>query len=108
MRPFGRVAGGQRRGTNAALLGGLTGEFLVNAFVAVLQPSDVTTLVERSVVGRWFPMMRGDWLAWMIGINDLLVALCLVASIRSPRQVRPIVLALFGPASGCSPSHSSS
>ena len=84
MGPFGRVQV-DARWSNAALLGGLTGVFLVNALVALLQPSDVTTLVERSVVGRWFPMMRGDWLAWMIGINDLLVALCLVASIRSPR-----------------------
>ena len=93
-RPFGRVQV-DARWSNAALLGGLTGVFLVNALVAVLQPSDVTSLVEHSVLGRWFPMMRGDWLAWMIGINDLLVGLCLVASIRSPRA-RPIVLAWAG------------
>ena len=83
------------RWSSAALIGGLTGVFLVNAVVAILQPSDVTTLVERSLLGRWFPLMRGDWLAWMIGINDILVGLCLVASIRSP-WARPIVLAWAG------------
>ena len=90
-RLFGRMQV-DARWSNVALIGGLTGVFLVNAVVALLQPSDVTTLVERSLLGRWFPLMRGDWLAWMIGINDILVGLCLVASIRSPRA-RPIVLA---------------
>jgi hypothetical protein len=83
------------RWSNAALLGGLAGVFLVNALVAVLQPPDVTGIVERSVLGRWFPIMRAGWLAWLIAINDLLVGLCLVASIRSPRA-RPTVLAWAG------------
>ena len=93
-RTLGRMQA-DARWPNAVLLGGLTGVFLVNALVAVLQPSDLTSIVEDSVLGRWFPMMTGDWLAWVIGINDLLVGLCLIASIRSPRA-RPIVLAWAG------------
>ena len=73
------------RSCNAAVDPGLTGVFLVNALVAVLQPSDFTSIVERSLLGRWFPMMTGGWMAWMIGINDLLIGLSLVASIRVPR-----------------------
>jgi hypothetical protein len=71
------------------------GVFLANGLVAVLQPSDFTALVDHSLVGRWFPMMTGGWLAWVIGINDVVLGLCLVAAIRSPR-VRPIVFAWAG------------
>jgi hypothetical protein len=78
-----------------ALLGGLAGVFLVNALVAVLQPSDFTRLVDSSLFGRWFPALTGGWTPWMIGINDLLLGLSLVAAIRSPR-VRPLVLAWAG------------
>ena len=71
---------------------GLAGVFLVNALVAVLQPSDFTGLVARSLLGRWFPEVTGPWVASVIGINDLLVGLCLVAATWS-RQLRPLVLA---------------
>jgi hypothetical protein len=83
------------RWCTTALLGGLAGVFLVNALVAFLQPSDFTALVDHSVLGRWFPMLMGRWLAWVIGINDLLLGTCLVASIRWSRS-RPIVLAWAG------------
>jgi hypothetical protein len=83
------------RWVDAALLGGLAGVFLVNAVVAVLQPADFTGLVERSLLGRWFPVMTGDWMAWAIGVNDGLIGLCLVAAIWA-RRLRPLVLAWAG------------
>jgi hypothetical protein len=69
----------------------LAGVFLVNALVAVLQPSDFTELVDRSLLGRWFPAVTGSWIAWAIGVNDLLLGLCLVTAIWS-RRIRPLVL----------------
>jgi hypothetical protein len=84
-----------RRCFDGVLLAGLAGVFLVNALVSVLQPSDFTGLVERSLLGRWFPIVTGDWMAWTIGINDGLLSLCLVTAIWSPR-VRPLVLAWAG------------
>jgi hypothetical protein len=80
------------RNFEGALLGGLAGVFLVNALVAVLQPSDFTGLVERSLIGRLAPAVTGSWTAWAIGINDLTLGILLVVSIRS-RPVRSLVLA---------------
>jgi hypothetical protein len=77
------------------LLAGLAGVFLVNAVVAVLQPADFTGLVERSLLGRWFPVMAGRWMAWAIGLNDLLLGLSLVAATWA-RRGRPAVLAWAG------------
>jgi hypothetical protein len=74
-----------------ALLAGLAGVFLVNALVAVLQPTDFTGLVDRSLPGRWFPAVTGPWIAWAIGVNDLVLGLCLVTAIWS-RRIRPLVL----------------
>jgi len=85
----------ERRSFECALLGGLAGVFLVNALVAVLQPSDFTGLVGRSLLGRWFPVVTGDWMAWTIGLNDLVLGLGLVAATRS-RRARPLVLAWAG------------
>ena len=87
-----RAAG---RYLDGALLAGLAGVFLVNALVALLQPSDFTGLVERSLPGRWFPVVAGDWMAWAIGINDFLLGLCLVTAIWV-RRARPVVLAWAG------------
>jgi hypothetical protein len=83
------------RTLECALLAGLAGVFLVNALVAVLQPSDFTGLVERSLLGRWFPAVTGDWMASLIGVNDLLLGLCLVATTWL-RRLRPSVLAWAG------------
>jgi hypothetical protein len=83
------------RTLECALLAGLAGVFLVNALVAVLQPSDFTGLVDRSLLGRWFPALTGDWMAWLIGVNDLLLGLCLVAT-TWVRRLRPSVLAWAG------------
>ncbi len=80
----------------AALLAGLAGVFLVNALVAILQPSDFTGLVDRSLLGRWFPAaFAGSWVVWAIAINDLSLGLGLVAAARS-RRARPYVLAWAG------------
>lgn len=80
---------------DAVLLGGLAGVFLVNALVAVLQPGDFTHLVERSAMGRMFPVMAGGWMAALIGVNDLLLGLCLGVAVRVTR-VRAVVLAWAG------------
>jgi hypothetical protein len=77
------------------LLGGLAGVFLVNALVALLQPSDFTGLVHRSLFGRLIPAMSGDWTAWAIGVNDALLGLFLVAAVWS-RRLRGYVLAWAG------------
>jgi len=91
IRPLGA---GERR-FDGALLGGLAGVFLVNALVAVLQPSDFTGLVERSLLGRWLPVLTGDWTAWANGVNDGVLGLRLIAAIWS-RSVRPPVLGWAG------------
>jgi hypothetical protein len=95
------AAGGVRRShldgriLEGALLAGLAGVFLVNALVAVLQPSDFTGLVEQSLLGRWFPAVTGSWVVWAIAVNDLSLGVCLVAVAWS-RGVRPYVLAWAG------------
>jgi hypothetical protein len=61
----------------------------------VLQPSDFTGLVDRSLLGRWFPAATGSWVVWTIAVNDLSLGLCLVAAAWS-RRVRPYVLAWAG------------
>jgi len=77
------------------LIAGLSGVFIVNALVAVLQPSDFTTLVERSFVGRAVPTMSGRWIAWAIAVHDLTIGLCLLATMWILR-VRKAVLAWAG------------
>ena len=83
------------RWLDGALLGGLAGVFLVNTLVAVLQPADFTHLVARSAMGRLFPVMAGNWMSVVIGVNDLLLGLGLVAAIWLHRA-RPFVLAWAG------------
>ena len=46
------------------LIAGLAGVFVVNAIVAVFEPSDLTGLLERSLVGRTIPTMSDRWVAW--------------------------------------------
>ena len=84
-----------RRMLDRALLAGLAGVFLVNTLVAVIQPADFSSLVARSLLGRLWPAMSGDWMTWAIAINDGLLGLGLVAAIWSPR-LRPAVLAWSG------------
>jgi hypothetical protein len=77
------------------LIAGLAGVFIVNALVALLEPSDFTGLVERSLVGRVVPTMSGRWIAWVIAIHDLTVGASLLATLWIPRA-RPFVLAWAG------------
>ena len=83
------------RWLHIAFLGGLAGVFLVNALVAVLQPDDFTRLVEQSAMGRWFHVDPGSWLGPVIGVNDLLLGLAVLAAIRF-RRTMPVVLAWAG------------
>ena len=78
-----------------ALLGGLAGVFIVNALVAWLQPSDFVDLVKRSMLSDLAPFDIGRWLAWAIGLNDLVLGVLLVRAIRH-RSIRPTVLAWSG------------
>ena len=78
-----------------ALLGGLAGVFIVNALVAWLQPSDFVDLVKRSMLSDLAPFDTGRWLAWVIGLNDLVLGVLLVRAIRH-RSLRPPVLAWSG------------
>jgi hypothetical protein len=77
------------------LVAGLAGLFVVNAIVAVVESSDITRLVERSVVGRVIPAMNGRWVAWVVAVNDLTVGAALLATMWIPRA-RPLVLAWAG------------
>lgn len=77
------------------LIAGLAGVFLVNAVVAIFDPSDVTGLVERSLVGRLIPAMNGRWLAWSVAVNDFAIGTSLLATIWISRA-RPLVLAWSG------------
>ena len=77
------------------LIAGLAGLFVVNAIVAVVEPSDITRLVERSVVGRVIPAMNGRWVAWVVAVNDLTIGAALLATMWIPRA-RPFVLAWAG------------
>ena len=76
-------------------IAGLAGVFLVNALVALVEPTDVMGLVERSVVGRVLPAMTGRWVAWAIAVNDVLIGTLLLATIWIPR-FRPFILAWAG------------
>ena len=77
------------------LIAGLAGVFLVNAMVAVFDPSDFTGLVGQSLVGRAVPTMSGRWVAWVIAVHDLTIGVALVATLWLPRA-RPFALAWAG------------
>ena len=80
---------------DVALHGGLAGVFIVNALVAWLQPGDFVALVQHSALSGIFPIHPGRWVAWAICVNDLVLGVLLVATIRS-RRARPAVLAWSG------------
>ena len=77
------------------LIAGLAGVFLVNAIVAVVEPTDFTGLVEHSAIGRALPAMRGDWVAAVIAAHDFAIGVLLLVTIRL-RRARPFVLAWAG------------
>jgi hypothetical protein len=74
---------------------GFAGVFVVNGVVAVLEPSEFTALVERSVVGRSAEVMSGRWIAWVIAVHDFALGALLLATVRVARP-RPFVLAWAG------------
>jgi hypothetical protein len=74
---------------------GLAGVFIVNAVVALLEPSDFTGLLERSLVGRVIPTMSGQWVAWVIAVHDLTIGVALLTTMWISRA-RPFVLAWAG------------
>lgn len=77
------------------LIVGLAGVFTVNALVAVLEPSDFTGLLERSLVGRAIPAMRGRWVAWTIAVHDFTIGACLLATMWV-RRARSLALGWAG------------
>ena len=77
------------------LIAGLAGVFLVNAVGAIVEPSDVRELIERSLVGRTVPAMNGRWIAWAIAVNDMAIGVALLATNWTTRA-RPFVLAWAG------------
>jgi hypothetical protein len=93
------MIGGRRRRPEAwfdvALHGGLAGVFIVNALIAWLQPGDFVDLVEHSILARWFPVEPGRWVAWAICVNDLVLGILALVTIRH-RQPRAAVLAWSG------------
>ena len=80
---------------DVALHVGLAGVFIVNALIAWLQPDDFVDLVRHSAVAGLFPVEPGRWVAWAICVNDVLLGLLLVATIRRERN-RAVVLAWSG------------
>ena len=80
---------------DVALHVGLAGVFIVNALIAWLQPDDFVDLVRHSALAGLFPIEPGRWLAWAICLNDVLLGLLLVATIRRGRN-RAVVLAWSG------------
>ena len=71
------------------------GLFVVNAIVAVVEPTDVTGLVDKSLPGRVIPAMNGRWVAWVVAINDMTIGAALLATIWVQRA-RPLALAWAG------------
>jgi hypothetical protein len=77
-------------------LTGLAGVFLVNAAVAVVQPSDFTSLVDKSAIAQWPGITPGSWLAPAIFVNDVLLGAGLIGAIWSRHAVRVVILAWAG------------
>jgi hypothetical protein len=77
-------------------LAGLAGVFLVNAIVAVVQPSDFSSLVGKSALAQWLNISPGGWLAPLIFVNDLFLGLGLLGAIWARHAVRVIILAWAG------------
>ena len=85
-----------RRLYDATLLAGLAGVFLVGADRRrAPDVGDFPGLVGRSLLGRVLPALGGNWMAWVIGINDGALGLFLMAAIWS-RRARPLALAWAG------------
>ena len=78
-----------------ALHCGLAGVFIVNALAAWLQPDDFVNLVQHSTLFRLCPVQPGRWVAWAICVNDAVLGILLILTMRSGRT-RALVLAWSG------------
>ena len=76
-----------------AFLIGLGGVFLVNAIAAAVRPADFESLIASSALGPVFA--EAGWLTAVIGVNDLVLGVALVAAGRLHRY-RGYVLAWAG------------
>jgi hypothetical protein len=70
---------------------GFAGVFLINALVAWLQPQDFLGLMQKSLALNWLEGL--EWLIPVIAINDLLIAVVILAA---PKRYRPYVYAWVG------------
>ena len=84
------------RALEVLFLGGLAGVFLVNGVVAVVQPSDFTALVDKSLLARGLGLDRADWIAPVIFVNDVIVGVGVLAAIWARHSVRIVILAWAG------------
>ena len=75
---------------------GLAGVFLVNAVVAWVEPTGFVKLVRDSAVGSWLGLADAGWLVPVIGVNDLVVGVGILAAIWSRGTSRRLVLAWAG------------
>jgi hypothetical protein len=88
LTPLGTAMPWHQRWLEVTLLCGLAGVFLINAVVALVQPSDFTGLVDKTVVARWLGFSSPGWVGVAIFLNDLSTALAVLASIWAPRRIR--------------------
>jgi hypothetical protein len=70
--------------------------FLVNAVVALVQPSDFAGLVDKTVVARLLGYSSPGWVGVAVFVNDLSTGLGVLASIWAPRSIRLAVMAWAG------------
>ena len=84
------------RALEIVFLAGLAGVFLINAVVAVVQPSDFTSVVDESTLAQWLRLDGADWVGPLIFVNDLLMGLGLLCAIWARPTTRVVILAWAG------------
>jgi hypothetical protein len=92
----GSAAPWHQRWLEVTFLCGLAGVFLVNAVVALVQPSDFAGLVDKTVVARLLGYSSPGWVGVAVFVNDLSTGLGVLASIWAPRSIRLAVMAWAG------------
>jgi hypothetical protein len=94
--PPGTAAPRHDRWLEMTFLCGLAGVFLINAVVALVQPSDFVNLVDKTAVARWLSLSTPGWVGPAIFVNDLLTGLAVFTAIWAPRRIRLAVTAWAG------------
>jgi hypothetical protein len=92
----GTAAPWVHRWLEVTFLCGLAGVFLVNAVVALVQPSDFVDLVNQTAGVRWLNLSTPGWVGPAIFVNDLLTGVAVFSAIWLPRSIRLAVLAWAG------------